>query len=39
MALVKSGQSELEMPARKRGFCLRIALNNVEPERGKPEMK
>lgn len=27
------------IPARKRGFCLRMADSNVEPARGSPEMK
>lgn len=29
----------LDMPAWKRGFCRRIADVNVEPDRGRPEMK
>src|SRR5579862_4657762 len=31
--------SGLVMPARKRGFWLRMAARSVLPERGKPEMK
>jgi hypothetical protein len=39
MALAKSPHSELEIPAEKRGFCRRMALSSVEPDRGKPDMK
>jgi hypothetical protein len=31
--------SGLVMPARKRGFWLRMAARRVVPERGSPEMK
>jgi len=31
--------SGLVMPARKRGFWLRMAASSVVPERGNPEMK
>ena len=34
-----SGATGLEMWAWIFGFCRKIADNNVEPERGKPEMK
>ena len=29
----------LDIPAENRGFCRKIALIKVDPDRGKPEMK
>ena len=32
-------ETGLVTPAEKRGFCRRIALNSVDPDRGSPEIR